>query len=201
MPHVDLVGNRPFVAVFADDVLLEEPVRAVVRCGGQADQVGVEVLDHLPPHVVDGTVAFVDDDHVEIFRRDSGIVDDGQRLPWSPLPLGRMIVVGAFRQFLSLQRGVHALDSGDDDLAVTGDVGRGEPLDVVKLGELAVVIAGDERHELLLGLLAQVAGVDEKEDAAGVRVLEKAVDLGDRGEGLARAGRHLEERAGPVSLE
>ena len=83
-----------------------------------------------------------------------------------------MLVVRALGQFLALQRGIHALDGGDDDLAVACDVGRGEPLDVVELRELAVVVVGDEGHELLFGLLAQVAGVDEKEDAAGVRVLE-----------------------------
>ena len=156
--HVDLVGNRPLVAVFADDVLLEKPVGPVVRRGGQADQVRVEVLDHLPPDVVDGPVAFVNDDHVEVFRGDAGVVDDGERLPRAPLPLGRVLVVRAFGQFLSLQRGVHALDRGDDDLAVAGDVGRGESLDVVELREFAVVVAGDEGHELLFGLLAQVAG-------------------------------------------
>ena len=112
-----------------------------------------------------------------------------------------MLVVGAFGQLLPLQRGVHALDGGDDDLAVARDVGRGEPLDIVELGELAVVVVGDVGHELLFGLLGQVAGVDEEEDAAGVRMLEEAVDLRDGREGLARARGHLDERARPVGLQ
>ena len=98
------------------------------------------------------------------------------------------------REVLALQDGVHALNRGDD-LAVAGDVRRGEPLDVVELRELAVVVVGDEGHELLFGLLAEVPCIDEKEDAAGVRVLQQAVDLRDRGEGPAGAGRHLDERA------
>ena len=77
----------------------------------------------------------------------------------------------------------------------------GEALDVVKLGELAVVVVGEEGHELLLGLFAEIAGVDEKENARGTSVLQQPVDLGDRGEGLAGPRGHLDERAGPVGLQ
>ena len=54
-------------------------------------------------------------------------------------------------------------------------------------------------HEFLLGLLAEVAGIDEEQDAFGVGVFEQAIDGGDGGEGLAGAGGHLDQgaRAGP----
>ena len=42
---VDAIGDGFFVAVFADDVLAEEAVGAVVGGGGEADQKGVEILD------------------------------------------------------------------------------------------------------------------------------------------------------------
>ena len=64
------------MGVFADHVLLEEPVGAVVRRGGEADQEGIEVLDHLPPQVVDRAVALVDDDRVEMLWRKRGAVSD-----------------------------------------------------------------------------------------------------------------------------
>ena len=37
------------VVVLADDVLAEKAVSPVIRRGGKADQVGVEILDYLPP--------------------------------------------------------------------------------------------------------------------------------------------------------
>ena len=117
-------------------------------------------------------MALVDDHDVETLWRKPGIVDDGQRLPALPCPFPGMFFFCAFREFFALQYGVHALDRGDDDLAVAGDMGRGEPLDVVEFRELAVVVIGDEGHELLFGLLAQVSGIDEKQDATCGGVLQ-----------------------------
>jgi hypothetical protein len=55
--------------------------------------------------------------------------------------------------------------------------------------------SGGEALELLQRLAAEVGAVDEKEDAACVRVLHEAVADVRRGEGLAGAGSHLDERA------
>ena len=55
--------------------------------------------------------------------------------------------------------------------------------------------------DTLLGLLAQVSGVNEKENAAGVGVPEQPVDRGDGGVGLARASGHLNEGAWTVIFE
>ena len=81
------------------------------------------------------------------------------------------------------------------------DEGGFEALDVVELGELAVVVVRQVGHEFLLGLLAEVLRVDQEQDALGIGVLEQAIDGCDGGEGLAGAGGHLDERAGPVVLE
>ncbi len=55
--------------------------------------------------------------------------------------------------------------------------------------------------ELLLGLLAEVAAVDQEEHAAGAAVLDQPVDRGDRRQGLARSGRHLHQGARLVAPE
>ena len=75
---IHAVGDGLLMAVFADDVLVEEAVGAVVRRRRQADQIGVEILDHLPPEIVDRAVAFIDDDEVEELRRNFLVVDDRQ---------------------------------------------------------------------------------------------------------------------------
>ena len=48
VPNIHAVGDSLLTAVFADDILSEEPVGPVVRCSREADQMGVEILDHLP---------------------------------------------------------------------------------------------------------------------------------------------------------
>ena len=45
--------------------MLEEPVCLLGWCGGQPEDVGVEVFEDRAPHAVDGAVAFVDDHQVE----------------------------------------------------------------------------------------------------------------------------------------
>ena len=48
--------------------LWKNPTVARARGRREPDDVGVEVLQHLPPHVVDRPVALVDDDEVERLR-------------------------------------------------------------------------------------------------------------------------------------
>ena len=75
---------------------------------------------------------------------------------------------------------------------------RGEVLDVVLGGELPLGLRDGELVELQLGLLAEVRPVDQEQDPLGVRVLDEPVADVRGGERLARAGRHLDERPGPV---
>ena len=193
---VDAVGDGFLVGVFGDEVLLEEAVGAPVGGGGEADQKGVEVFEDLPPEVVDRAVALIDDDEVEELGRDLFVVDDGERLLALRTGLGGVLLVLALGHFPPLEDGIHPLDGGDADLGICGDVGGGEALGGVDGGEGAVVVGGGVGDELLLGLLAEVAGIDEEEDAANLGVLEEAVDGGDGGEGLAGAGGHLDQGAG-----
>src|ERR1051326_9550091 len=68
-------------------------------------------------------------------------------------------------------------------------------LDVVKLGELAAVVGRNELLEFFQGLVAEVAAVDEEEDAARAGELDEAVNEIDGGVGLAAAGGHLAKGA------
>ena len=56
---IDTVGHRLLVVVFHHQVLLEEAERLLGGGRGQADEEGVEVLQHLAPQVVDGAVTLV----------------------------------------------------------------------------------------------------------------------------------------------
>ncbi len=57
-------------------VLMEEAECLRTGGGGEADQVGVEVFEDLTPHAVDGPVALVDDDEVEVLDRNVRVVGD-----------------------------------------------------------------------------------------------------------------------------
>ena len=122
--------------------------------GCEADERRVEILNRFAPKVVDGAVAFVDGDEVEEFGWDFGIVDDVERVFGSELALVRVLLFQAFVEGLVFKDGVHALDGTDADLAAPGDERGLEALDVVELGEFAVVVVGDAGHELLFGLFA-----------------------------------------------
>ena len=128
---IDPVGDGLLMGILADDVLLEEPVGTVVGRGGQADEIGIEIFQDLPPDVVNRAVAFVDDDEVEELGRNPAVIDDRHR--FSGLHhLRRVGLLGGFIHLLFLQERVHALDGAYANLAVPGDEGRFQPLDVVQ---------------------------------------------------------------------
>ena len=81
-PHLDTRDGRettncvtpnPIIIVLHHQVLVEEAERLLRRGRGQADQVGVEVFQHLAPEVVNGPVALVGEDDVERLDRYSMI--------------------------------------------------------------------------------------------------------------------------------
>ena len=57
--------------------LLKKPNGLLVGRGRQADDEGVEVVEHLSPQPVDGAMALVHDDEVEELDGDGRVVDDG----------------------------------------------------------------------------------------------------------------------------
>ena len=69
------------MAVLHDEVLVEEAEGLLGGRGGEADQEGVEVFEHLAPEVVDRAVALVDDDEVEGLDRECRVVVDRDGLP------------------------------------------------------------------------------------------------------------------------
>ena len=190
---VHVVGDGVLVAVFHDEVLIKEADRLFRRRGGKADEIGIEVFEHLAPEIVDGAVAFIGDDEVEGLDRDVRVVDDRRRL--LPKRLAQL-VAGAFVDLgvdlFAAQHGVKALDGGDADAADAVELRGLQVLDVVKLGELAAVVGRDELLEFFQGLVAEVAAVDEEEDAARAGELDEAVNEVDGGVGLAAAGGHLD---------
>ena len=78
--HIHAIGHGLLMAVFHDEVLLEETEGLLGRRGGQADEGGIEVFEDLPPEVVDGAVALVGDDEVEFLDGKGGVVFDGDGL-------------------------------------------------------------------------------------------------------------------------
>ena len=101
-------------------------------------------------------------------------------------------------QVPALQHGVHALDGADADPRRGVEGVAGQALDDVLLGELEVVVGRGVLLELLEGLVAEVAAVHQEQDPPGAGELDQPVRKHDGEEGLAGAGGHLHQRAGPV---
>ncbi len=203
------VGDRLLVGVLRHQVTVEEAKGLLGRGGGQARQMGVEVVQDAAPQAVDGAVALIHDDHVERLDRDGRVVGDlgglVQRVrlvtgPAGPVgPVGLVRVVGLdVGELLAAQQCVHPLDRADDHRGGVLQPRRAEAVDVVEVGEAAAVVRGGEPAELVVGLAAQVGAVDEEQDPACPGVPQQPVGGRHGGVGLAGAGGHLDQRPRPV---
>ena len=192
---VDSISNGPLVAVFHHEVLVEEPDGLLGRCGGETDEEGIEVFEHLSPEAVNGAVTFVRNDEVEGLNRDGGVVGHVFRAAIG----GRNLVAGQFVEVrievLAAQNRIEALDGADGDASDGVEGVGGEMLDVVNLGELASGVGGNELLELGHGLASEIGAIHEKENALRTGVLDDPVSETARGVGLASSGGHLDQRA------
>lgn len=107
---IDAIGDRLFVGVFGDHVLFEEAEGAGIGGGGETDEKGVEVVEDLPPEIVDGAVALIDDDKVEVLDGHLFVIGDGERFLESGGGLVGVLLLVFLAEILSLQDGIHALD-------------------------------------------------------------------------------------------
>jgi len=195
--HIHPISHRPLAGIFHHQVLIEKAKGLLAGGGGQPDQVGIEIFQHLPPEVVNGAVAFIGDDEIVIFNRQPGVV--GHRLLGLAaqrrlrLPQ-RALLVGSVKLSLARKHRKQPLDGGDVHLAdIIQHIGL-EMLHVVQLGKFASIIGGDKLVKLLERLPPQVVAVHQKEHALRPGVLDQPVDEIDRRKGLAAARRHLNQR-------
>ena len=197
---IHAIGDSALVVVFGDAVLVKVGDGLRRGRGGEADERGVEVFEHLTPEIVDRAMALVGDDVIEHLDGDRGIVGDvaGARDAERGGDFRAGEVVGAFGEFLAAQDRVEPLDGADGDAADVINVRRGEVLDVVEFGEKAVRVRRAVAVELVPGLLAEIRAVHEEENAAGLGVFDEAIGERAGGEGLPRARGHVDERARAV---
>ncbi len=195
---VDFIEDGLPVGVAADGVLVEEGFGIEGGGGGEADDEGVEVVEDLLPFVVDGAVAFIDDDEVEGLGGKVGLVGDFDGFAGGEVAVegGALVFVVVDGFGVAFELGEEALDGGDDDLVDGIEAGGAEVADVVDFGEELAGVGGGVGVELALGLGAEGVAVDEEEDALEAGELEEAVDFGDGGEGFAGTGGHVDEGAG-----
>ena len=73
------IRNGLLVRVLYDEVLMKETHRLLGWRCCESDQRGIEVLQHLPPLVIDGAMTLIRDDKVEGVNRDRRVIDDRLR--------------------------------------------------------------------------------------------------------------------------
>ena len=159
---VDAVGHGLLVVVFHDEVLIEEAEGLLGRRGGEADQMGVEVFQHLAPEIVDRAVALVGDDDVEGLDRECRVVFDRRRFLEERFQALDRALVGLLIKLLPLEHRIEALDRADANPRGGVERIRGQALDDVLLVKFIVVVGRDILLKLFERLLAQVAAVDQE---------------------------------------
>ena len=120
--HVDAVRDGLLQGVLGYQVLLEKSESVRGGRSREPDKVSVEIVQDLPPDAIDGAVALVGDDEVEMLDGQRWIVGDRVQLPVVGCPSlegGRFF----FRlvEFAALQHGIQTLNRGEDDFGVRGD--------------------------------------------------------------------------------
>ena len=196
--HVDAIGHRLFVAVFHDQVLIEKAEGLLIGRGGKADDMGVEIFQHLAPEMIDRPVAFIGDDDVEGLDGDRRVVLDGLHVFENLLQTLDGFFFVLLGQVFSLEHGIEALDGADANPGRGVERVGGQALDDILLAEFEVVVGRDVLLKFFESLSPQVAPIHQKEHAPGAGELDQAIAQDDGEERLAGAGRHLHERARPV---
>ncbi len=150
--HVDAIGHRPLVGVLRDQVLVEEPERMLRWRGRQPDQEGIEILQHLPPQIVDRAVALVGHDEIVGLDRDVGVVLHRTRRSRLIAGAGRSSNMERSSSSSSISSPLSIEYSRWMVVMVTlptGSIGSAcQALDVVQLGEHAPIIRRDVALEL-----------------------------------------------------
>ena len=133
LTHIDAINNRLLPGIFADNVLVKKTKGSLIRSGCQSNQEGIKVLQDLLPHIVNGSVALVNDNHVKKFRRILGIVHHflGSHFinRWR---LIEGVLFCGFIQLFSTENRVHPLDGADTHLHIGRDKRGFQPPDTVQ---------------------------------------------------------------------
>ena len=195
LTHIDAIDDGLLSGVFADNILIEERKSALVRCCGQANLESVKVLQHLFPHIVDGSVALVDDNYIKEFGRVFSVINNF---------LGGLLVdrgifkerfaFGGLIQLLTPENGVHALDGTDTHLHIGRNKGRFQSTNTIQFGERTVIVIGSICQEFTLCLFTQALGIYQEQYSIYTGVLQQTINGSNCGKGFTRTGSHLDQR-------
>src|SRR5262249_44851177 len=134
--HINTVGDRPFVVVLHHQILIEKAKRLFGWGSGETDEMDIEVLQHLAPEVVDGTVALVGNDNIESVDWDGRVVFYGRRFFEQRFQTLDRSLIGFVIQLLALEHRIEALNRADANPRAAVERVRGQALDDVFLVEI-----------------------------------------------------------------
>ena len=119
--HIDAIHHGIVVGIILDDVIIEERIGFRRGCGGKAqDMRAREIIQHRPPLAVNGAMAFIHDDQLEVVRRNFQIpIQADDILAFLFLLLCRPLVFGVLavlRKLLPGQYGKQLLNGGNHNI-------------------------------------------------------------------------------------
>ena len=74
--HIDAIGYGAVMVIFHHQILIKETQGLFRWCCRQSDDEAIEVFQYLPPQMVDGAVAFVGNNKIELFDGDFRVIND-----------------------------------------------------------------------------------------------------------------------------
>ena len=190
--HIDTIHHGIIVGIILNDVIIEERIGFRRGCGGKAqDMRAREIIQHCPPLAVNGAVAFIHDDQLEVIRRNPQITiqaDDIFALFFfllrCPLVFG---VLAVLRKLLPGQYGKQLLNGGNYNVGFYVVIVF-QPLDLIEGAHFRLTFCAVKLAEFAFRLTGQVVPVHQKQDAAHRGIIQQAV-AGQAGQiGFAAAG-------------
>ena len=154
--HIDTIHHGIIVGIILNDVIIEERIGFRRGCGGKAqDMRAREIIQHCPPLAVNGSVAFIHDDQLEVVRRNFQIpIQADDILAFLFLLLCRPLVFGVLavlRKLLPGQYGKQLLNGGNHNVGFYIVVVF-QPLDLIEGAHFRLAFRAVKLAELTLCL-------------------------------------------------
>ena len=141
--HIHPIGNPPFMTVFHNQILVEETEGLLRGCSGQSYDKGIKVIKNLSPEIVNGAVAFIGNNKIEVFYGYLRIVGDLSLFlfQWGKLE-NRLLLQFSVKIRLTFKHRIKPLYGGNAHPAYRIKGIGCKVLDIVEFCKLSPVIRG-----------------------------------------------------------
>ena len=179
------------MGIFTYDILVKESVGVLVRRSGKANKESIKILQDLPPLVINGTVALVNDDEVKELRWVFCIIF---HLSLCSCRCTRFIVHVIWHgREISCQHRIYTLNGTYADLCALRNIRCLNTLNVIQGIQFLSAIVRLIVLVFCLSLHTKVLRVNKEKYSFGFSKLQQPICVGDSGISLSSTSCHLHQ--------